>query len=165
VPEIELGIVWFPGKHALERFLPGMLGKFIVFDQLEQFLGGILSNRMSLSRKQPDRFETGPNHPWCYSLDGIPAFTTIMDSWTRLLASTSIYTLEVPCFLGCLPQLREFPMLLGQVSTLAPDKHMPQWGTNKTGSNRIRNVHRTGTLNSGHIYRLKKTDQKTKFGN
>jgi len=37
---------------------------------------------------------------------------------------------------------------------------MPQWGTNKTGSNRIRNVHRTGTLNSGHIYRLKKLIRK-----
>jgi hypothetical protein len=45
------------------------------------------------------------------------AFTTIMESWTRLLASTSMYTLEVPCFLGCLPQLWELPVLLGQVST------------------------------------------------
>jgi len=45
-----------------------------------------------------------------------------MESWTRLLASTSIYTLEVPCFLGCLPQLREFSVLLGQVSTRPGDE-------------------------------------------
>jgi len=33
------------------------------------------------------------------------------------VATTNAYALEISCFLICLAQFREFPLLLGQVST------------------------------------------------
>jgi len=86
-----------------------------------------------------------------------------LPSWMRLLASASIYNLEVPCFLGCLP---EFPVRVAWVG-----KHSintcPQWGrnTNKISSNHVRNIHNSFIRNRNtklrpYVYRLKNLTRK-----